>query len=232
MTTRPRRLPSLPALAAALLVALPLALLAGCEGWPRYLHLDDDPGEFVILERVVVYEDESLTSEQIQDAAKVASGTEILYFGFLTGCGYDETASWPEWPLHDLDGDGTEDGPLHAGWFTGDVDWIGFTLDAGEGGDVALEGSLEWDNRPEGTSNAPYQPGEPGAPWSTESDVDAVVFSVDGDERTVVDESAMSNDYPEAIAPDEPFADETRIAVAVACHHAVPTDFALRIVVR
>jgi hypothetical protein len=219
-----------PRRAAVLLIGamLSASLLAGCEEWPRYLHVDDDPDAFVITDRVVVYEDEALDDEQLQDIGEVGSGTEILYYGFLTSCGYDDGASWPEWPLHDLDGDGTPESPLHAGWYGGDVDWLGLSV----AGEVSLEGTLEWDNRPAGDTNAPYDPNFPGGTWTEESDIDLVIFSVDGGDRAVQDETGISNDYPEQLSPAVSLADGTAVAIAVACHHAMSTDFSLRLVVQ
>lgn len=219
-----------PRRAAVLLIGaiLPACLLAGCEDWPRYLHLDDDPGAFVITDRKVVYEDEALDDEQLQDIGEVGSGTEILFYGFLINCGYDDGAAWPEWPLHDLDGDGTPESPLHAGWYSDDVDWLGFSVT----GEVALEGTLQWDNRPASDTNAPYDPTDLGGSWTEESDIDLVVFTVDGGDRAVKDESGISNNYPEQLAPAVQLADGTAVAIAVACHHALPTDFSLRLVVQ
>ena len=211
-------------LALLLLSAVGLAL-SGCQDWPRYLHEDDGEDGSAITERFVIFEDEALANTEIQDLGDVTPGTEILYYGYIHTCGKDDDASWPEWPLHDYDEDedGVPDGQItyNSGWYTGDVDWLGFLVT-----DTAvLSGSLEWANRPPGEGDAEE-------PSSEASDLDFIVFAQSGEEMKLVNESAVSTSYPETLAATSGIGEDTIVAVAVACHHTRPTDFDLRLVVR
>jgi hypothetical protein len=211
-------------------LAAPLVLIAllagGCEGWPRYLYegIEVDTGAD---QRLVAFENESLDNDAIQFAGEVEAGTEILLFGYAASCGYDTEADGPDWPDHpwDEDGDGIPDGTIqfNSGWFTGDVDWFGVSLVD----EVVVSGSLTWDHRPPGASNAPYQPEDETGDWVAESDLDFVLFEVEGTARILINESAVSNDYPETIRSPSRVAAGSQLAVAVGCHHQVPTDYAL-----
>lgn len=207
-----------------LTTALLLMGLSGCANWPRYLHMEDD--DDFVLDQMVAFEDESLASDAMQDLGTVYSGTEILFYGFLLDCGYDDDASWPEWPLHDVEG---TEVPLNAGWFTGDVDWISFTVSA----DTQVQGTLEWFHRPAGSVNATYKPNEPTATWSMESDLDVVVFLLEGaDERLVFNESGISNAYPEVFSNPPAFKAGDRVGLAIGCHHNLATDYDLRLLIQ
>ena len=214
----------LPPLTAALVLVTLLA--GGCEGWPRYLY-EGIEVEATVDKRLVAFENESLDNDAIQFAGEVEAGTEILLFGYAASCGYDAEADGPDWPEHpwDEDGDGIPDGTIqfNSGWFTGDVDWFGVSL----ADEVVVSGSLTWDNRPAGASNAPYQPEDAGGDWVTESDLDFVLFEVEGTARILINESAVSNDYPEIIRSPSRVGAGSQLAVAIGCHHQVPTDYAL-----
>ncbi len=208
------------------------AVAVGCAEWPRYLHMEEDDPFADIVRRITVFEDESLDGDTLQDLGIVDRGTEVLFSGFLTRCGYDEEAAWPVWPLHDFDtdNDGVPDTQIayHSGWYAGDVDWIGFT----PGDDGRLDATLEWVNRPAGESNATYQPEDPEGAWAEESDLDLVLFDVAGTERFVANESGISTAYPQQLVNPGSLTAESPVAVAIGCHHNVPTDFDLRLVVR
>ncbi len=210
------------AIAAGSLVLVAL----GCEGWPRYLYEGLEVEE-AVLYRLVAFENEALDSEAIQHTGEVDARTEILLFGYAASCGHDPDADGPDWPEHpwDEDGDGVPDGTMafNSGWFTGDVDWFGFTVND----EVVLSGQLEWDNRPPGESNAPYQPELGPGEWSEESDLDFVVFEIEGTAQILVNESAVGNDYPEVLRAPQRIAAGTRIAIAIGCHHELPTDYSL-----
>lgn len=199
---------------------------AGCEGWPRYLY-EGIEADSTVLYRLVTFENESLDSEEIQHAGEVDARTEILLFGYAASCGYDDDADGPDWPEHpwDEDSDGVPDTTMafNSGWFTGDVDWFGFTVNE----DVVISGQLEWDNRPPGSSNAAYQPEIVDGDWIGESDLDFVIFETEGTTRTLVNESAVGHDYPEVLQAPQGFDAGARVAVAVGCHHQIPTDYAL-----
>ncbi len=207
-----------------LAAALLLLGLSGCAEWPRYLHMGDD--DDAVTEQLVVFEDESLGLDTIQDLGTIYSGTEILFYGYLTACGYDDDAAWPDWPLHDVDG---SEIPLNAGWFTEDVDWIGFTVSA----DAELQGTLEWFQRPAGSINATYKPNEPEATWAAESNLDLVVFALEGtNERRVFNETGISNAYPEELTNPPAFLAGDRVAMTIACRHNLATDYDLRVLIQ
>ncbi len=211
-------------------LALALLLASGCEGWPRYLY-EGVEAETTVDERLVAFENEALDSEAIQFVGEVSAGTQILLYGYASSCGYDPDADGPDWPEHpwDEDGDGIPDGTIefNSGWFTGDVDWFGVTLLD----EVTVSGELTWDNRPGGESNAPYQPDDPEGDWTTESDLDLVLFDVQGTARILINESAVSNDYPEVLRSPSRLDAGSQLAVAVGCHHQLPTDYAVSLTV-
>lgn len=215
----------------AVLVLPALATVAGCEGWPRYLYsADDAPGD---LPPRYVFEDEQLgaTRLDLQDVGTIEPGGTTIVSGYAFNCGYEEepgTPPWPEWPEHelDVDGDGEPDTrePVHSGWFTGDVDF--YVVEAAGTGSLSV--TLEWTHRPEG-DNAPYRPSDPTGAWSSESDLDFVVFALDGDGGAgeVTHEDGFDSAYPAAADPPL-FLESGQVRiVSVACHHNVPSDYTL-----
>jgi hypothetical protein len=194
--------------------------------------MDDGDPIIEIVRRVTVFEDESLDIETIQDLGTLEPGTEVLFFGFMSHCAYDDEAGWPQWPLHDFDtdNDGIPDTQItyNAGWYAGDVDWIGLTPAA----DGRLEAKAEWTNSPSGGTNAAYKPDEPDGLWASESDLDLVVFDTSGAQREVVNESGISNSYPQTLLNPGILVADAPVALAIGCHHATPTDYDLRLVIR
>jgi hypothetical protein len=213
-----------------LVTLLPLGLALGCEEWPRYLYMDDGT-EFEITERVVVVEDESLGADEVQELGELGPGTEITLFGFVHTCGKDENAPWPEWPLHDFDSDedGVPDSQItySSGWYTGDVDWIGLELTD----DAGLEGEMTWVNSPAGDTNCADED-DPDCDWDVESDLDVVVFARSGPDLDIVNESGVGHTYPETVVSVSRYAEQTSLAIALACHHSQPTDYDLVLVLR
>jgi len=208
-------------LALTLLSALGL-VISGCQDWPRYLHVGDGDDGQTITERFVVFEDEALGATEIQELGEVAPGTEILFYGFIHTCGKDDAATWPQWPLHDYDDneDGVPDGQVayNSGWYTGDVDWLGFVVT-----DTAvLSGAMEWTNSP--SADGAEAQGE------EVSDLDFVIFAESAGEMVLVNESGVTTSYPETLAASSRFDGGTAVAIAVACHHTLPTDYDLRLV--
>jgi len=211
-----------------LLAALPLP---GCEDWPLYLHLPDATQPPPEPRRITFAEDPSLPEGELQDLGEFAAPLVATGTGDLYGCGFDPTLDWPAWPDHliDLDGDGVADetGPWFSGWYTGDVDSYGI----GPLDDAWLDVSLSWDHSPDGGVNSPYRPAEPEGAWSTESDLDFVVLTVDesGASADVLSDSGFSTRHPEESGQVIPLEAGERVIVAVACHHAVPSAYALRL---
>lgn len=211
---------------AALSVACAVSCVAlvGCDGWPRYLY-EGLETEGAVESRLVTFENEGLQGDVIQHAGDVSAGTELVFFGYLDSCGYDEDADDPGWPEHawDEDGDGVPDDQVtyHSGWFTGDVDWFGFTLVQ----DASLQGSLAWDMRPPGDTNAPYDEHDLEGAWTQESNLDLVLFEVEGTARMLIDETAVSDGYPEALAAPVRLPAGSRVAFAVGCRYALATDY-------
>ena len=168
--------------------------LTGCEDWPRYLHEAEE--EAGITQHLVIFEDESLGDDEIQDLGDLDPGTEIAFHGFIHTCGKDDHAPWPEWPLHDLDSDGDgipdQQTTYNSGWYTGDVDWVGFGVNA----DTVLSGSLEWTNRPSETDLEASDEA---------TDLDFVVFVQTGAGLELVNESGVSTSYPETLAATSGF---------------------------
>ena len=213
---------------AAGLLGLLLTMAIGCEDWPLYLH--EDPGEDpdAITQRLVIFEDETLDRESIQDLGSVESGTAVEFYGFAHSCGVDEASPWPEWPLHDYDddGDGIPDSqiPYHFGWYSGDVDWVGFQVAE----DLSLLGLLEWTTSPAGEANCSEED-DLDCDWDADCDLDMVVFVDTGSELTLINESGVSHAYPESLASHSTFTGGTQVAIAVGCDHNVPSDYDLRL---
>jgi hypothetical protein len=215
-----------------LLSAAPTFLGAACETWPLFAHLpeeDPGPGE---PSRLSVSEDE-LPELIIQGIGALTAPSVITITGSTQDCGFDLDASWPDWPEHplDVDGDGVSDTtqPIFRGWFAGETDLYSLASDDA----ITVGLTLRWDNAPEGDANAPYQPSEGGGIWVEESDLDWVIFSVlDAAPDAIVDDGGFGPAYPQAseqwvrIDPGVP------LAVAVACHHEVPTEYSLVLDVR
>ena len=92
---------------------------------------------------------------------------------------------------------------------------------------------LTWESAPPGDANAPHQPTEAEGAWADESDLDWVIFSVAGGAPdAVVSDVGFNSAYPQegggrlAVRPGEP------LAIAVGCHHEVPTAYTLSLDVR
>ncbi len=210
------------------LIGILATLTVGCEDWPRYLHEEagEDPG--AITQRLVIFEDEALDRETVQDLGSVEAGTAVEFYGFAHSCGVDEASPWPEWPLHDYDadGDGEPDSqmPWHFGWYSGDVDWVGFRVAE----DVSLEGILDWTVSPSGVSNCTEED-DPDCDWDADCDLDMVVFVGSGADMALINESGVSHAYPEILASHSTFLGGTDVAVAVGCDHSVPSDYELRL---
>jgi hypothetical protein len=202
-------------------------LLQGCQDWPLYAHLPDPYPDPIPVEEIDVVEDTAIGEDQVQGIGAIQAPSAITITGTIDTCGFDVDDDRFAWPLHpvDEDGDGVADGTGSAsGWYAGDVDWYGFTAD----GVAWLEAHLDWDNAPPGESNAPYQPADEDGAWSVESDLDFVVLTlVDGAPGSILTDVGFSADHPEQTGGLIALEDESTIAVAVGCHHAVATSYTL-----
>ena len=227
--------------AAALLCGLAL-LASACDDWPLYAHIGEDllSGDDLVGEpELVEFEEEALqnadsdpTDELVPvPATQVPSITQV--HGELGACGYDDASAWPIWPRHpvDSDGDGVADGSTasHQGWYSAEVDV--FQIAASTDADLFVV--LEWDNSPEGGSNAPMLPGDATAPWASESDLDFVVLDVeDGELGVVLRDVGVSLAYPQQLWTARRMLAGESLALAVGCHHGLPTGYSLAIELR
>jgi len=207
--------------------------VSGCDSWPLHAALPD-PVEAPsgVGELVSVAEDEAVLDGDVQPLGTFSEATDLTISGFAGACGWDEDAAWPTWPSHpvDDDGDGVIDRtePRHAGWYTGDVDTFGLGLSEPS----TLSATLTWDNTPAGGENAPYQPGTEGA-WTTESDLDLLVFSVVGGAATaVLAEEGFTLSAPESLGAPLRIDGGGEVALAVGCHHSVASAYTLQVAVR
>ncbi len=217
---------------ASLLLSPTLFFLFACEQWPRYLYLEEIEGTEELPPRYA-FEDETLGSDRksLQDLEDLAPGGSVVVYGYAFNCGYDSDAShfdWPEWPElpFDNNGDGEIDSyePDRTGWFSGDVDFFKVTAD-----DLgSLNVQLEWQNAPSGNNTSDEEDKE--SSWSTETDLDFVVFTLDtfdGGAGSVESDAGFDSQYP-AVTDPQVFMDANQpLVVAVACHHSVASDYTL-----
>lgn len=201
--------------------------LAGCENWPLYLHLPDPFEEPPPTTELDLAEDTELADDEVQDLGSIPPSTRLTIEGESTACGFDpedDRFDWPEQPV-DLDGDGEADavGAIE-GWYAGDVDIYGLA----SGGEGWLAIVLDWENAPEADANAPYQPADEDGAWSTETDLDFVVFGLEsGVVAGILSDVGFSPAYPQQTTGLIRLADGEGLAVAVACHHAVASPYTL-----
>ncbi|MBN93169.1 MAG: hypothetical protein CL928_03740 [Deltaproteobacteria bacterium] len=224
----------------SLLCGLALCL-SGCDGWPLYVYMEDElpaPDEAVAPELVELEEEALDTADSDPEDELVPVPATLvpsitLVHGELGSCGYDNAASWPNWPEHpvDFDGDGVSDGSTasHQGWYAAEVDVFQVAVST----DAELFVVLEWENSPSGGSNAPMIPDDSTAPWATESDLDFVLLSVvEGQLDRVVADAGVSLDYPQQLWAGQPIPAGESLAVAVGCHHGLPTSYSLTLELR
>lgn len=217
-----------PYLSLVLLIAAPLA---GCEDWPLYLNLPQEQptppeNDYTLVD---IEEDEA---EDLQVIDPVEPPTRVTASGSLGDCGFDLDADEYDWPLHpyDEDGDGVVDGEIahYAGWYTGEVDW--YRLESTESTWVVVD--LQWTNAPEAGRNAPVLPELPDGPWASESDLDFLVFEDDaGLPGAMISDVGFSARYPELSPYPLGLVGGEPVLVAVACHHALGSDYSLQLTV-
>ena len=233
----PLEVPTGPVPCLVLFLALALGAF-GCAGWPLYAQVssvdevNDDDVPVPELER----DEESLAGLDADpdDGLLPVSGVEVPSVHRITGsfssCGFDPDATWPDWPEHlvDADGDGEADpgGLSYRGWYLAEVDIYEFAVSV----DAVLSVRLEWANAPSGDSNSPVSSGEPEGAWAQESDLDFVIFEVVLGELTeMVSDAGFSLAYPEQTTVSLLFDAGDSFAVAVGCHHSVPSDYVLTV---
>lgn len=215
-----------------ILLLAPTFLGAACENWPLFAHLPgEDPGAGE--PSIVAVSEDPLPERTIQGIGALRAPSVVTIMGSTDDCGFDETDEWPLWPDHplDVDGDGTPDTvhPRYSGWFTGETDFFSLTSEDA----ISVSISLTWANEPLGEFNAPYQPTEEAGDWATESDLDWVVFSVESAAPdAIVSDAGFSTAYPQDGAQRIRIDAGAPLALAVGCHHAVPSQYTLVLDVR
>ena len=199
-------------------------VLAACDGWPLYLHIEPDRPPVRVSLVVDLLEDVTVVDDEIQELAPLPYPSVVRIRGATSSCGFDADVDDFSWPAHYIAG---EDGPelvQAAGWYSGDVDYYSLALD--QRGWLSV--SLEWDNIPGEDGNTAYLPGEPDGAWVDESDLDFVVFEASSISLgTIINDDGFSLAYPERL--DRPLAVDpsSPMIVAVACHHQLPSGYTL-----
>ena len=116
-----------------LVLIAPTFLGAACETWPLFAQVpEEDPGPGAAS--ILTLTEEDLPEGTMQAIGVLDAPAIVTIEGATSTCGFDPTATWPEWPAHpvDVDGDGAIDTeePRFSGWFTGDTDL--FSIEADE----------------------------------------------------------------------------------------------------
>ena len=119
--------------------------------------------------------------------------------------------------------------PENSGWYATEVD----VFQVAVASDADMFVALEWDNSPDGSANAPMNPDDTDGPWASESDLDFVLLGVvDGVLSDVVSDAGASLAYPPELPSAQRLLAGQSIAVAVGCHHGLPTTYSLTIDLR
>ncbi|MCO4770982.1 MAG: hypothetical protein KDA24_13190 [Deltaproteobacteria bacterium] len=214
-------------------IATPLLLtlaIVGCDRWPLHAALPD-PVDAAAPDPILASFEEDEVEGVVQDLGSWPAPAILTIRGTTSECGWEDDAAWPTWPVHpvDDDGDGVVDREeaRYAGWYSGDVDLFSLRPEAAG----VLGGTLEWDNAPAGGTNSPYQPGTDG-PWEDESDLDVLVFTAEnGAPSEVLTEAGVGRSYPEDLGAAVALDSGENAVIAVGCHHEVPSDWTLEVVI-
>ncbi len=199
-------------------------VLAACDGWPLYMHLEPDRPPVRVSLVVDLLEDETIVDDEIQELAPLPYPSVVRIRGVTSSCGFDTDVDDVTWPVHYVAGeDGTELVRV-AGWYSGDVDY--YSLAPEQRGWLSV--SLEWDNVPGEGGNAAYLPGESDGAWAEESDLDFVVFDASSISLgTIINDDGFSLAYPERLDRALPVDPGSPMILAVACHHQLPSGYTL-----
>ena len=215
-----------------LVLAASLGALVGCENWPLYSYLPDPEAERPPLPTLEFDEVSANVVGSPQFLGALSGAQRLVVRGRMDSCGYEADASGSLWPEHPIDenGDGIADASRsRSGWYSGEVDAYSVTASAS----FRLSSELRWTEAPQDGLNSPYQPGDPGGAWASESDLDLLQYRLGSSTQTppLSGDEGVSRRHPELLPAGLTLSVGQTAAVAVACHHALPSDYELTLVV-